>query len=316
MSHVSVPQLPRRCPRLFVHSLPDVYRISEEDDASAGGGEGRGIGRPTTVRGKLTVYNGQMYQLGEIFYERALGYHCRTHDPAAADLFLIPAYKAMAPDWSNEQKRDVAEPSVSSATRTDALLARLRRVRLEGSNTSVLEARGGADHILLVPREGHFHDTYPWWELDVMDGRLGATTRLALHEFQSAWSQAWSSIPDVLRSQSDLFHSVPHPSVIHMDPTATLVPWHREQRRHRFPLVGFAAMPRPGDSTAAKLREALARNCASHGSPWCHMFAPEALDARAGEQRLGVIAELYYNATFCLQPIGASPALQPSLCEC
>ena len=32
------------------------------------------------------------FGLAKVHYERALAYTCRTYDPAAADLYLVPAY--------------------------------------------------------------------------------------------------------------------------------------------------------------------------------------------------------------------------------
>ena len=66
---------------------------------------------------------------------------------------------------------------------------RLRRVRVTGrcpdrasSNCTALEARGGADHILINPRNGAAYENHPSVELDYGDPRLGNATLLDLME--------------------------------------------------------------------------------------------------------------------------------------
>ena len=90
-------RLPDRCPRLFVYDLPDEYRSPDWAATQSGDGSahvGRGIGRPLAESPGhgFRTYDGQQYQMGDHFYQRALGYRCRTHDPSEADLFFVPAY--------------------------------------------------------------------------------------------------------------------------------------------------------------------------------------------------------------------------------
>ena len=59
---------------------------------------GRGFGEPLEDGkniSEVTLWDTDAYAgLGEIFYERAMGYRCRTRDPDAADLYFVPAFSA------------------------------------------------------------------------------------------------------------------------------------------------------------------------------------------------------------------------------
>ena len=290
-------QLPSTCPRLFVHSLPDGYRSTSDVIATIG----RGIGQPVKSPDEgFRIYDGQQYQLGEHFYKRALSYRCRTLDPADADLFFVPAFSHVSTGWTNTKKRMVAD-NMSTASRDDALFTRLRSVHSR-SGESVLDARGGADHVLLVTREGLLQDGSPYWELDYADSRLGAATRLAISEFRSVWHAEWPS-SSVDRAAADQYQSVPYNAVVHADTHMRLVPWqHLPSRRRDNPLVAYTAGSR-SRGEAALLRAALTRSCID-GRPWCDTRAPEAEGAGVGEQDFSGISALYYAATFCLQPIG------------
>ena len=130
-------QLPSTCPRLFVHSLPDGYRSTSDVIATIG----RGIGQPVKSPDEgFRIYDGQQYQLGEHFYQRALSYRCRTLDPAMPT-FFVPAFSHVPTGWTNTKKRMVAD-NMSTVFRDDALFTRLRSVHSR-SGESVLDARGG-----------------------------------------------------------------------------------------------------------------------------------------------------------------------------
>ena len=133
-------RLPDRCPRLFVYDLPDEYRSPDWAATQSGDGSdhvGRGIGRPLAENPGhgFRTYDGQQYQMGDHFYQRALGYRCRTHDPSEADLFFVPAFTHQLQGYTNIPKRPVAEPH-ARWQRNDALYARLRRVRVSASSGS------------------------------------------------------------------------------------------------------------------------------------------------------------------------------------
>ena len=73
-------------------------------------------------------------------------------------------------------------------------------------NCSALEARGGADHILINPRNGAPYERHPIWELDYMDARLGNATLLDLME-PGDWPWVGDYKPEAR------YHSVAQPSV-------------------------------------------------------------------------------------------------------
>ena len=72
-------------PRLYVYRLPDGYRDNMDT-------RGRGMGIPLGQNGtspfsdlEIGLYDSDAYAgLGEIFYERAMGYRCRTYRPSDA----------------------------------------------------------------------------------------------------------------------------------------------------------------------------------------------------------------------------------------
>ena len=280
------------CPRLFVHTLPDAYRGSANKDAYVG----RAFGSPVQADGlPFHVYDGQQFQLGEIVLQRALGYRCRTLDPREADLYLIPAFSH----------------AIGRGTRSannSQLYDWLRRVRKPGDKGSVFEAKGGADHIIIMARDGLPWDEVPFPELDYRDGQLGSVIKLGIAEYGESWKSQWSDMKGVNVARPDTYHSVPYPAMVHANPTLRGVPWLRPQWRRNVPLVACAFNPRKHlDTTAGMLRHALITNCASHGEPWCALQGPEGQNpsqARIGDQLWAEFAALYFNATFCLQPIG------------
>lgn len=134
---------------------------------------------------------------GHIMHERALQYRCRTKDPQRAHLFFVPAFSA---HMANRRTEFCMEDTVDHER---ALYARLRAIVVtrDGVTSSALEARGGADHILVNPRNGADHEGAPTCELDYRDLRLGAATRFSVEtpgpwKFDSnyrAGSHAYSS---------------------------------------------------------------------------------------------------------------------------
>ena len=74
---------------------------------------------------------------------------------------------------------EITPTSINRKCSRDALINRLRRQR-NAQNVSFLEARGGADHFLVVPHNGYWFDLRPAFELHVGDPRLGRAVRFAL----------------------------------------------------------------------------------------------------------------------------------------
>lgn len=287
-------------PRLFVHYLPEGYR--DPNDRI-----GRGVGSTVLVDlqdwpAGVHMSNSQQYQLGDLFYERALGYRCRTHEPTHADLFFVPAFSG---SLAQAQK---AEPDAASSP--DAMFDRLHAVKT-ANGRSVLEARGGADHILLQARIGAGFESTPFAELSYRDARLGSATRLSMEEWAASWAQAlpWPGY----HAEAELYHSVPFNSAVHLTHTARGVPWaHLRERERRTPLVAASFMlgvhtPTGGgllvDGSVRALRAQLHKSCTAQAAH-CEFLFPEARDAQVGEQRFSQILSLYWRATFCLMPAG------------
>ena len=143
-------------PRLYVHYLPENYR----DPADR---VGRGVGAPlvpladvsTSLEGfpkGVHLFDTQQYQLGELFYERAIAYRCRTHDPSLADLFFVPAFSGRVRRPPVDGERGARYPRAGLVPRFDALFERVHALRAPGTNESYLSARGGADHIVVRRR--------------------------------------------------------------------------------------------------------------------------------------------------------------------
>ena len=166
-------------PRLYVYELPDTYR-------DAGQPTGR-PGFPPTLAPEVTtdawladyphravaLRNSVSLQLGAVFFARALHHACRTLNPDDADLFFLPVYHR-----GFNGKHVCGEATPHKCAR-DGLLRRLQRLR-NAANVSYVDARGGADHFVIVPHNGYWFDTRPTYELGVGDKWLGKTTYFCL----------------------------------------------------------------------------------------------------------------------------------------
>ena len=293
-------------PRLYVYELPDTYRDRLKH-------AGRGVGLPLEPLRKLrkqlsgfpqgvNLWDSQQYQLGRLLHERSLSYRCRTHDPALADLFFIPAFNAdllHGPLIGEPWRRRGRGASISDE-HSDLLFDRLRAVRSSGSNESVFEARGGANHFVLNERLGADFENRPFAELAFDDVRLGSTIRLAHEEYTEAWKHLpWPGY----RAVPSLYHSIPFSSAVHLDSNARGVPWAHVRGQRRPVLVGAAFGLDHGAKDAVKLRRALHRSCMAHAA-LCEFKLPEGMHAEIGQQRLLTIYNLYWRATFCLMPPG------------
>ena len=96
-----------------------------------------------------------------------------TPKQATADLFFVPVL--------NEEPGPRAHDCTSADCDPRGLESRLKRLR-DASGRSYLEARGGADHLLLTPREGAASDSRPYADVDFGAAAFGGVTRLALEE--------------------------------------------------------------------------------------------------------------------------------------
>ena len=217
------------CPmRLYIHSLPDGYRDawSERHQLSHGS--------------EFKLYATERNSLGPLFYQRALEHPCRTRSAEAASLFLVPIYRArQAPTRFDRLVRKgrnthCAEQAhaVSTFSSLAASVAVIGQLRLgNASGVSVLEAHGGADHVLLNVQDGMWWETTPYCEFDYLATALGAATRLAHTGMYGSGEPAWRYPENYLDSShgtraylpqlqaSPAFNSIPYPSFVHLDAT-------------------------------------------------------------------------------------------------
>ena len=105
----------------------------------------------------------------------------------------------------------------------EALLARLWRVTLDDGSRAI-ERRGGADHILLMPRHGAPWEDEPFCEFNIRDKRFGTAIRLAIEQ------------------NIGYDGSLPWPSAVHLDADdlarGARLPWRSTHVRPH--LVGIA----------------------------------------------------------------------------
>ena len=283
-----------RRPRLYVYALPSGYR-DELDCAGTApiAGGGASLGLPTGVE----LQASDQWGLGTLFHRRALEQQrrCPT-DPDSADLFLVPAWTTRITPRPSQWCMEGADPQVARRGGHEAALYhRLREVRLR-SGEPALAARGGADHVLLLPRVGASYEARPSCELAYDDRRLGLATRLSIEE-----PGEWEWDGDYRPAAG--FHSVPYPSVLHLDGRASALPW---AATHERPTLAALAADVHGAPQACALREALRWRCEAAPRARCTAIGTAAGPPLWDKGRLGEVARLYWRSTFCLQPSGDS----------
>lgn len=261
-------------PSLYVYDLPARYRDDRE------GGFGKPAANLTTFGTQplpnVRLWNTAEFALGDLLLQRAHGYRCRTHNADTADLFFVPAYSSRQHNRPTER--------LAEGGNLRALYSRLRNIRVSrcaafGSgadgNCSALEARGGADHILINPRNGASYENHPYAELDYADPRLGNATLLDLME-PGAWTERW---PGNYKPEPR-FHSIPHPSLVHLEPGVRVPPWRSTHRRAT--LVAGAFGVAHGSKEIVGLRASLQRACDAEPDHVCrfHKLGDKAGSAR------------------------------------
>ena len=282
-------------PSLYIYNLPDRYRDDREG----------GFGNPASskiaplpfLQPGVKLWHTAEFGLGELFTQRARAYRCRTNDPEVADLFFVPAFSSRLHNRPTERLAERGGILTS-------LYERLRQIRVSGRcpngaahNCSALDARGGADHILVNPRNGAPYERHPYGELDYGDVRLGNVTLLDLIE-PGEWG--WFG-----NYQAEYrYHSVPHPSLLHLEPGVTRPPWRSEHRRGSLIVAAFGLGHGPKPVQA--LRKSLLSACRAAPDSTCRMLE---LGDKGGrnhtmEPTWHSIARLYWDGTFCLQPPG------------
>ena len=296
-------------PRLYVYRLPEAYRDPQE---SLGGLPPDGLGRPLHLRDvgiQATLWDAEQYSAASLLHERSLSYRCRTHDPADADLFFVPAFKSRL--------------AASTCAEKSGKRGLTQRLRLELPNASrptgwpsgqpltTLEARGGADHIVINPRNGASWERAPYCELTYGSPVLGAALHLAFEQGPRNGSR-WvypegycgqvcvdAYYPQLLAEP--IYWSTPWTSLVHLGAHAGHTPpWASAHARPVLVAAHFGTQHKPIlPKPTMWLRERLLKQCHAAGPERCRLRPPNAKQPEA-------TAQLYWEATFCLQPGGDS----------
>eukprot|EP00966_Prymnesium_polylepis_P011563 266118-Prymnesium_polylepis.1 len=120
-------------------------------------------------------------------------------------------------------------------------LARLRLALPDNPNrsvhTSVLEARGGADHVVLQPRTAMHWEQQPVCEVSLADSAFGNPVRLSMEAPEQAMG-SWI-FPEAAGTQHIMpergYHSIPWTSLIHLDlDSRRPFPWESAHQRAIF----------------------------------------------------------------------------------
>ena len=163
-------------PKLFVYELEDKWRDPTQHTVANVLGQATVGTTPIPISPGLTVYAVGQFALGEIIFQRARAYSCRTWDANEADLFFIPAFSARFLNHSS--RAGVANPLSVVMAR---VLVNKSAHGWEGSwpliggwpprnrgplsNVSALKRLGGRDHFLVQPRNGAPIERSPFAEL-------------------------------------------------------------------------------------------------------------------------------------------------------
>ena len=251
-----------------------------------------------------------MYDVANIYYQRALNYRCRTDDPSLAAIFFVPVFNTeMAPHPSSfcaEKPRGAAEHHV------------VFYERLRAQTGDAFTRRGGADHFFVNPRPGAgYFESHPVCELNLLDARLGASQLLSIEQRPSreARDKTFTYFAD------PKFVSVPYPSWVRL-PTvrSAMSEQHAPWRSHHHRPLRVAAVfgLTVGSPTASELRKRLLTYCVewnAKSESSCKSVGPRGLlpsgrPIPPEQHPLGsfnsIAAATYWNATFCLMPGGDS----------
>ena len=265
------------------------------------------------------------------------GEHCAergaTHKPGRSNAELQSIVSASglikrlrsvaAPHCGSRTLRRGAAPATDSAS-TDS--ASTDSASTGSASCSVLEARGGADHVIVNPRNGAVFESHPFCELDYLDPRLGNAVRLSIEEPPRGrweWFDHYQSHP--------AYVGIPHISMVHLQRNQlSEAPW---RSRHPRPQLAVGAFGVRGPRQVRKLREALRSSCQAAPPTDCYFFHTSDAFNKNKTQRFSweskwhsrthpnldshshalqpekdplwiTTAKLYWNATFCLQPPG------------
>ena len=291
-------------PRLYVYRLPESYRDPSEN---TNGMPADGIGRPLRVHAEGlagSVWDAEQYSVASLVHERALSWRCRTHDPMHADLFFVPAFK---PRLGTTQSCAESGDHRNLVTRLRLELPNSSKPANFGSTNplTTLEARGGADHIVLNPRSGMSWERFPYCELGLGSPSLGAALYLAMEQAPRNGSWVYPEgycgkvCVDAYRPQllsEGWYWSIPWTSTVHLDTRSSPTPpWAAINTRRFLVAAHFGTYHKPVlPKPTLQLRERLIEQCKAQPFK-CSYSLPKSPERTA---------LLYWEATFCLQPGG------------
>ena len=283
-------------PRLYVYSLDEAWRDpthkTHRHQGTADTSPAFHIGLESGSSA-VPIFDVGQWSLADIFHRRALAYRCRVTNASLADLFLVPAFsiRSFESNFSaippNATTIEAAFAAVTVPSIQTRLLTR-RHGHLHARAPQQVPAatrRLGRDHILVQPRTGAHLEQVPFRELDYDARRFRGMTRLSIE----------SPRPDA-RNYSGYYaepyyDGVPWPSSVRAGR-----PW---ADTHARPLLVAAGFHVRGPFKGGRRR--LRSQCRAAGWPKC-AFAYPAIAPQKEDLRL--MFQLYWNATYCLQPPG------------
>ena len=298
---------PPLLPYLFVYDFPASYRVRGRHAVAV---DNITFTFPAWPHPNHPLSSDWMYDVANIYYQRALNYRCRTDDPLLAAIFFVPVFNTeMTPHPSSfcaEKPRGAAEHHV------------VFYERLRAQTGDAFTRRGGADHFFVNPRPGAgYFESHPVCELNLLDARLGASQLLSIEQRPSreARDKTFTYFAD------PKFVSVPYPSWVRL-PTvrSAMSEQHAPWRSHHHRPLRVAAVfgLTVGSPTASELRKRLLTYCVewnAKSESSCKSVGPRGLlpsgrPIPPEQHPLGsfnsIAAATYWNATFCLMPGGDS----------
>jgi len=284
-----------RRPWLFLYDLPSSYRVR---GPLVRGNDGKKFTFPGYPASNALSLD-STYDMGRVFFDRAMAYPCRVTDPKRAQLFYIPAFNT---ELSAHPSSFCGESPQASANHHSALYD-----RLHSAAAGALEARGGIDHLIIMSRPGvWYYESHPLCELNLNDPRLGVAAVASIEQTPPAEERAplgpfsYHAVPGLIT------FSIPYPSWIRLgSAVGNGVPWRSRHRRSVAIAAAFSVFGNlPQELTALRWR--LRDDCRESFARGCTYF-----EVRRGQETerspaalSTAVAELYWNATFCLMPGG------------
>ncbi|KAJ3683690.1 hypothetical protein LUZ60_013917 [Juncus effusus] len=242
-----------------------------------------GFGQPTSRSG---WYSTNQFTLELIFHARASNHPCRTYDRKSAHFFYIPFYMGYYTSSSFH---------AANHTVRDAMALDLTNYL---SNISSFHLHGGNDHFIVGGRV--VYDFYRSNDPKHFSYNSHSTRLLSLPEFSNVSVLVIERGPWNLKDTNQF--GIPYPSYFHPSTRSEMTTWQDEVRRsERNHLFTFIGAERSGNSTTAKIRSELLRQCSS--SERCLLINCK-VNPRLCRGDSDWIMAVMKRAHFCVQPQG------------